>query len=305
MYTFPFTDESIIAELGNVDLAVYRQERPDTMNTPAGVIQLLDDGSVTGHPEWLRWTTLDGILYLMDGRLKYIHRIDSLETANRVVYPMGECLREAKSKFSKTILVPKVAPEFRVCISSHISYYKDTLPRLLKSLKRVGLGALVVIADGSRHPVTKDELTIIGSPDVEIRVVNYDRHGYTALLETDNSVPYWLLLHDTCELTQDFAQGLANIDVGMNPDMVLLEENSDMGFYSSEFVHQKRTMIEKSRVSKIRKQLWNQSNSWTPGPKGKSLRSKDVYGKGTERAVLLMDIGIKKYLQGQLDNKTP
>ena len=165
------------------------------------------------------------------------------------------------------------------------------------------MDVLVVISDTNKTQRTLAHIS--DNPGVEVRQVNYDKHGYTALLETDESVPYWLLLHDTCEVTSDFLEGIDSIDVGLNPDFVLLEENVDMGFYSSKFIGNARSSIERLRPDKIRKQLWNVSKAWIPGPKGKVLRAKDVYGGGTERSVLLMDIGIKKYLQGKLDGAKP
>lgn len=308
MLTIPFTHDSVRAELADQPLVVYRNELPLTEYKRIGEIILHTDGDVSGSPGFTGWECGGGILFLLE-QGKVSHRIDSLEVTNNTVHAMGESLREANSMYSKLVLSVKKAPTFDIVISSHVDYYQQTVPRLLKSLKRVGYAgdALVVVSDLAKRPAPLEMLDAPGleGMGITLRQVGYDKYGYTALLEARLQADYTLLLHDTCEAVKAFPEGVADIDVGLNPDFILLAPNVDMGFYSSAFISTVKEMVKQLRPDKIRRELKNQANLWVRGPRAQQLTSKDVYGGGVKREVHLMDIGIKKYVQSKLDGAQP
>lgn len=305
MYTFPFTKESVRAELCT-KLAAYRNEYPTNKYEKKCIFDMHEDGTITGHPNWSGWEVDEGILYILDTRGKRSYRLDSLETANGVVYPMGESLREAKSAFSKFVISPVIHPTslFRVCISSHKDYYATTVPHLLKSLKRVGLAenAFVAVADITKHPEPLPALpAALDGLGIEVEQVSIDRYGYTALSclpDSDNT--YWLLLHDTCEVLPEFVQNLRNIDFGLHPDYVLLGDGFDLGFYSSDFIRQIESVVSTVSPAKLGKEIETRANKWIPGEAVEVLPERDVYGTGNKRIVRKLDVGIKKFSQSKV-----
>ena len=306
MYTFPFTDESVINELC-VDLCAYRNEYPTTEYHQKCRFKMHEDHTVTGHANWTGWEVDKGILYILDVRGSRSYRIDSLETANEVVYPMGESLREAKSAFSKFVIAPARSREIAICISSHEDYYRITLPRLLKSLKRIGFTGPVraAVADQSKHPNPLEDIGDFGL-DLTITKVSHNKFGYTALLDVPEGSEYiWLSLHDTCELTPEFMENVKLVDFSLNPDYVLAEAKMDIGFYSPEFIDRVRNVIASGSPAKIRSLLRAEANKWIAGPKYTTLRDKDVYGSGVKRSVLLLEVGIKKYIQSKQTGAMP
>jgi hypothetical protein len=305
MYTFPFTKESVQAELCQ-RLVAYRNEYPTTKYSRKAIFRMFEDGTITGHPNWSAWEVEDGILYILDARGQRSYRIDSLETANGVVYPMGESLREAKSAFSKFVISPVIHPTkmFRVAISSHKDYYETTVPYLLKSLKRVGLAANahVAVAD-----ITKRWQPLAALPaafdglNITMNQVKLDRYGYTALLDIplDDDTPYWLLLHDTCEVTQEFGEKIMETDFGLHPDYILLGEGLEIGFYSTEFIKKVRSTIKTQTPAHIGRDIETHANKWIAGRPLEVLPEKDVYGTGNKRLVRKLEVGIKKFSQGK------
>ena len=166
MYTFPFTTDSILQQFDG-KLTVYRNELPFSEYSRLCKITINNDFTVSGSPEIKSWSLSEvglngGILFLLDEKEKPLYRIDSLEVTNGIVHAMGESLREAKSIYSKLVLSRHQVPDFRICISSHRNYCEQTIPRLMKSLKRVGLdnNVLVVIADTSKHPKAIDKSSL-------------------------------------------------------------------------------------------------------------------------------------------------
>jgi hypothetical protein len=308
MFSIPFTSQSVKDEFCDKPLVMYRNELTDPKYRRIEDITLLQDNDVKGDTI-KGWEVAGGILFLVDSNGKAVYRIDSLEVTNNVVHAMGEALREAHSQYSKIVLSVKAAPIFHICISSHIDYFEITVPRLLKSLKRVGnLGdtreVLVVVSNPAKRPEPLP--TLDGDyPNVTFKQVGYDKYGFTALMEAHDQVPYWLVLHDTCEAVAAFPEGVADIDVGLNPDFVLLADTVDMGFYSRLFIDRVKQVSGSDRSDKIRRVLKDSANIWVDGPLIQRLPEKDVYGGGVKREVHLLDVGIKKYVQSKLDGARP
>lgn len=305
MFTIPFTHESIREQFCGKAIVMYRNELTSPKYRRIGGITLTEDGAVTGDGID-GWEAGGGILFLLNqGQVKY--RIDSLEVTNGVAHAMGEALHEAHSLYSKIVLSIKQPPQFSICISSHVDYYETTIPRLLKSLRRVGIAGetLIVVTDPAKRPEPLPELPAFEGMDVTVKQVGINRHGFTALMESHCQTPYWLLLHDTCEVVKAFPEGLADADVGLSPDFILLADTMDLGFYSSLFIDAMKDTMRNERPDKVRRRLKDSANIWVEGPDIQRLPAKDVYGGGTKREVHLLDIGIKKYVQSKLDGAKP
>jgi len=305
MLTIPFTYQTIKDELCDKTLVMYRNEITDSKYRRIGEIVLNDDHTVSGDIID-EWKDVDGIFYLQrDGNS--IYRIDSLEVTNGVVHAMGESLLEAHSQYSKIVLSVKSSPSLGICISSHIDYYETTVPRLVRSLKRVGFSGDVIIQVASHIKRDKPlpSLLELDGMDVKVQVSKVDKCGFTGIIDVDTSNPYWLLLHDTCEVTDNFLNGIEDIDVGLNPDFILLAKTMDLGIYSSSFVQSLMPTIISNEATKIRRIMKDSAKIWIEGSDVKRLQSKDVYGMGVKRQVQLLETGIKKYVQQSISGARP
>jgi len=141
--------------------------------------------------------------------------------------------------------------------------------------------------------------------DVKVQVSKVDKCGFTGIIDVDTSNPYWLLLHDTCEVTDNFLNGIEDIDVGLNPDFILLAKTMDLGIYSSSFVQSLMPTIISNEATKIRRIMKDSAKIWIEGSDVKRLQSKDVYGMGVKRQVQLLETGIKKYVQQSISGARP
>jgi hypothetical protein len=276
-----------IEKLG--ELLVYKHDRVSDSHKRVGVLD--NDLEVD-----------NGILWVLDDKGRPLYRVNGINTENGKTRMCGEDLR-AKDTHDIVISPNKNIDDFGICISSHIDYYEVTLPRLVKSIKNVGFKGSIVacVVDTSKRPRPLKDL---GLNDVDVIQVRNNKYGFSSLLDIDKSHDYWLMLHDTCELTSDF--DVSGIDVGLNPDYILLSDGLDIGFYSHPFISRIKSDIELLNPDKIKKFLRKSANVWIPSSgKAKSLPAKYVYGSGKKRNVLLIDIGIKKYVQVQADGARP
>jgi hypothetical protein len=193
-------------------------------------------------------------------------------------------------------------PSVGVCISSTTSYADITLPVLFKSLRKAGFNmANVFVAVGGDTDNDGKE-TVDPKYGVKILRRKHNAMGFAALMESENlaSLPYWLLLHDTCAVTEDSLKKLADVDIGLNPDIVLLrppEEKNEIGFYSSAFAKSSvdmpvslmatnyfSTLISRASVVNILNSPWLVE------------LEQDIYGTGNKRETLLFSsLGIKKF----------
>lgn len=248
-----------------------------------------------------------GALMLMrDGDLgsrSCICEFRGLECRGGAVYAVGHRLdEEAKYGFSRMVLYEKRAlkPEScGVCVSSHVHYESKTLEPLLKSIRKTGfdMGKVVVMVDGDPKwngwsDDRADKVTVLRS--------DADAMGFAGLLAVGRTAlepEYWLLVHDTCEFERDFVEKMSKVDVGLEPDVVLLDKGSEMGFYKSEFVKGCGVDIEDTMPAALFGAFMRKALVVTVADgKVERLGEKDVYGTGRARKVVRMaSVGLRKF----------
>lgn len=241
---FPFSENTSYEDGGFIgkSFSVYANQTQTNSFELIDTVTFMASGRTA---EGWQWRVEDGGLHIADdtGRTRFsfngVELVNGrvvavgLEVANRVARRVVMC---AKDKISDV--------EIRV---SSCKKHGEIVPVLLKSMRRDG--------------VPDDQVTVIvGSvPYAEefdktfdnIRYVSDERdmRGFTALscgrgpaaageqlVEEDKR---YMLLHDTCQVGKGFHQWLENVDVGLNPDIILLrppEEGLELGIYSGSFL---------------------------------------------------------------------
>ena len=251
--------------------------------------------------------TLDGALRLMRdsgaGSRSCLCEFRGLECRGGTVYAVGHRLdEEAKHGFSRTVLYEKMTlrPEdCGVCVSSHVDYESTTLEPLLKSLRKTGfdMGKVLAVVDGDPRWRAWDGSMSDGA---RIARANVDAMGFAGLTAAyEKSGPeYWFLVHDTCEFERDFVEKLSKVDVGMGPDVVLLAQGSEMGFYRSSFVAECGVSLLETRPAGLLPALMRRARVVTVAEgKVEHLGEKDVYGTGSKRKVnRIASVGVRKFV---------
>jgi hypothetical protein len=234
-----------------------------------------------------------GQLVMTDQWKKPIYNFRGAETRNGSIFLVGEPHLEAHfAGFARCLLYEyKPLADFRICISTHKDYFADTMPRLLRSLDRAKMPKekVLVVVGGSDE---NSETTTDGYQTILIKG-NHD--GLTALTALPQDYDgYWLLLHDTCEVMDDFMAKMAKLDVGLNLDLLVVAE--DIGLYSSSLIKRlvAQKVFDKNAAAVI---IFSYCLLWAESvAKSRHVSTKDVYGTGTKRQVLYLDdIGVKKY----------
>jgi len=207
-----------------------------------------------------------------------------------------------------------------IAVASCHDYREFTLKKLIRSAKASGvsLDDMVVFVGGV--PDEKDEESQYRG--VKIVAHEWSARDYTPLVslarndELRSKFDMWLLIHDTCEFSENFYSQIGKLDIGMNYDVVFAlnphskESSSSIGLYSSDYIKKSAELLETSvstsnatikHRNDFEKGLAMRSgiycmangaaNAGTTNVRGK----RDFYGTGTERhAVHLRDIGIIK-----------
>jgi hypothetical protein len=165
----------------------------------------------------------------------------------------------------------------------------ETMSRVIRSLVRAGFpkDRVVVVVGGN----DKNDITVADGCKTILTTENYD--GLTALSALPKSDGYWLLLHDTCEVMDDFKERMAKVNVGLNFDHI--DVFGDIGLYWSPFLHRITEMgIFKGQV--VLNHLLQHCGLRTQVGNSRHVATKDIYGTGTQREVIYLDdIGVKKY----------
>lgn len=271
-------------------------------------ISLLPNGNIS---DGNRWEVINGVLRFLNHSGQLIVEFRMMETRNGCVYAVG---KDVVASSARTILHIKkpIMDSFGICISSSFHYEKIAIPRILKSLEGDGFdmnNVAIVIGNDAKN----DRKIGVNSETgvLEIRRKN-DVFGMTALgnVPDISARPYWLLLHDTCEVTNGFTKSVSGLDIGLNPDMVVLRplnEKVEFGLYKADFAAKMGDMpldvkpfdyfgivVQKAEIITI----LNASLKKEP--------EKDVYGKGIRRETLhFPSVGIKKYQAKEADVKRP
>lgn len=253
------------------------------------------NGDLTGLGHWY----LDkGILSFTGQSEKAVCEFDGLETRNGAVYAVGRFVKWAgRQENIRAVLHENkcVKDSFAVCVSSNKSYADKTLPVLLESLcnAKVPKDRVFVIVNG-----TSSESEVMGfrcfpSKD-ESKLGLCALHSLCPVAEHN----YWLLLHDTCEATIDFVDEVGKVDVGLNPDIVLVRSGLEIGLYSSDFLlsHGKMVLDTNQPYATAWNQLLKMARTVVLR-KNKStfIGERDIYGNGVRRKIESLGMGIVKF----------
>lgn len=300
-FRLPF-DENVLSEYFGSTLVLSKNNAYSSLFETIKEIVLVKDGSAKGIDSW---EIHDGSLRLCeDGGLRY--EFCSTETKNGCVYAVGrDVLESSANGVSRVILHRKsfiASTDVGVCASSHADYEKATLPRLFKSLKRNGFNMNNVFAVVGGDFKTAGETNI--DPEYKVKVIRQKPNymGFTAFSELSDfgALHYWLLLHDTCDVTDGFTEKIKTLDIGLNPDIILFshpKEKSEIGIYSSDFIKKCGLPTQGVKGHEFLDVLISRAkivvalNATT-----KKETERDVYGMGNKRETILFhSLGIRKY----------
>jgi len=302
----PFTYDSVESELLDKKLVISRNKAASNVFKAVAEVTLEASGEATGAEGWL---VNEGVLKVDMGAQKGFYEFRGIESRNGVVYAVGSHNAEMGGDVRFT-MHKKIAVEdsFGICISSHVKYEKETLPVILKSLRKAGFDSARVTAVVGGCKDTQDGQ----EEDVEgVRAVRSSANamGFTALGEAssgDNQ--YWMLLHDTCTVDRDFTEKASAIDIGLNPDVVLfsgLEEGVELGLYSSKYMEKGVVELD-ARVDRMLGEITRDASVVVEGiSETVKEGDRDVYGGGTIRKIMAMkSVGVKKNVR-KLSKKRP
>lgn len=196
-------------------------------------------------------------------------------------------------------------PSIGICISSHISFYQTTLPRLLGSLEKGGIEREDVFVTVGGVPDPRSE-TGYGEGRTDffchrIDFVTHNSFDFTALInvvESGTQRDYWLLLHDTCEAGPLFRERLSAGMPEDRPPTVCLQKrlpSANIGLYARGYLAAMADLLPhlKDRGKSFymftedvlfidRRRHYFQDTEASETIKG----YEDVYGTGTQREVL-------------------
>lgn len=248
---------------------------------------------------------VNGVLRLVDRQGLYAEFF-GLESRNGVIFATGKLAQTiSKDGRNRVVLHERVSlteKNFGICVSSHVSYEKSTLPVLLDSIRKSGfdMARVVVVVGGYKGAKTAE---------IEVAKVVYQEangQGFGGLMAVTGNYPYWLMIHDTCEAERSFVSSVGDVDIGLCPDVIRLRTDKEdwTGFYRTKFVQEIKKEIEAKPelAESVIKQL-AQVVSVVPG-RVVEAGVKDVYGTGNRRVVEKMPVGIRKY-RGATKRRTP
>lgn len=285
MYTIPFSEESVQAELSGIMAMATIEGNKVTQRQPFGL---------GGN-----WQIDSGVLELLDRRGSIQYRIDAVKVASNVCYMSGSSLHRASEDGPVEVVLYEPKPlgdDFHIIISSHVDYVDKTVDRLLRSLHREGINddRITVAVAGTDNP-----------DDGYVPAPEFDGCAGLAVV-ADGTVkvntPYVLLLHDTCEVCHGFAEAASAVDVGFPLGFVGIggETGSprELGFWATSLLQlaqcrdfdvppcQRWSMLLKLQLHGMYTVLGK------PVPR----REKDVYGLGVQRRVMDLALPVKKFL---------
>jgi len=262
-----------------------------------------------------RWRVEDGVLSIMDGEGRHVaYEFGGVEGVNGSVVLTGATNLQASSfghmravAYREHLLADA---DFGVAISSHVAYEDITLPRLLASLRANGVpDEKIVLVVAGDHSVDAP-VSLTDSAITHVRVKD-ELLGFAALPYLRDTHAYWLLLHDTCELTSDFEDRVAEVDVGMNYDFISVADDGlqcEIGFWRSRFLTGLPDSVWQMKAIDLHRHLMahTKARCSLPVSTQKTGKIRDVYGTGVQRKVLTYDgLGIKKYVGASMMGGRP
>lgn len=299
-FELPFNDETVQALVGRT-MVLSEQHRNESMFKAFSTTLVKAAGVIDrGYFE-----VSDGVLRLMDKQGLFCE-FHGLETRNGAVYAVGTAAQTvSRHGFDRIVMHERKtldAGDFGICISSHVTYAKTTLPLLLESIRKAKFDMSRVVAVVGGYAGDKTE-------EMEGAKVIYqeaDGKGFGGLVGANGTLSYWLLLHDTSEAERSFVEDSANIDIGLNPDVVRLQMDKGdwTGFYRTVFLDKLRDEII-LHPNQIGVQVLQNARVVT-AVSGQVVEAglKDVYGTGNKRLIEKLPVGIRKF-RGVTGRKTP
>jgi hypothetical protein len=287
-FELPFREE-MLKEFTGKTMVVSRNFRNEPFFKKIWSIPVNGGGDFkNGHFE-----VVDNVLRLMSQNGLFCD-FTGLESKNGVVYATGNLALEDSN--DRVILHEQKLldiNDFGICISSHVTYADKTLPLLLGSIRKAkfDMNKIIAVVGGFK-----------GSKEGKIegaRVIYMEDNGYgfSGLFEAIGDIPYWMMIHDTCEMERAFLDLVKGVDIGLAPDVVHLKSVSDdwMGFYSKSFLD--RIIPEVKLQPKFSKMIIEKLAKVVVFVDGKTeeLGMKDVYGIGNKRLVQRTPVGIRKF----------
>jgi len=286
-FTLPFSDQTI-RDMDGGTFVLSENHRNEAFFKRFWTTQVRGGGDIDrGHFE-----VVDGVLRLNDKQGLFCE-FSGLETRNGGVFAVGTSAQTiSRHGFDRIVLHEKVVMKtdaFGICISSHVNYAKHTLPLLLDSIRKAkfDMTKVVAVVGGYQGEMTAE------MEGAKVVYTSPDGKGFGGLTGANQSLPYWLLIHDTCEAERSFLKDSANIDIGLNPDVVRLQSDSTdwTGFYRTAFLNEIL-----ARSGSIGESI-RQNAKVVTFMSGTMVEAgiKDIYGTGNIRKVEKLPIGIRKF----------
>ena len=290
-FELPFSDDTI-NQLSGKTMVLSDHNRCETKFKPFKNIVVKSGGDVDGG----HFEVENGVLRLMDDQgLAYI--FNGLETRNGSVYALGANARTISKNGHDRIVMHEQAllgNNFGICISSTVSYADKTLKPLLESIRKANfdMSKVVVVVGGFSGEKTE----VVEGATVIYR--HNDEQGFNGLAGISGFMPYWLMLHDTCEAERNFMSLVNNIDIGLSPDVILLRHDvADwMGFYSFKFLDRIKYSLGGTFEESLSAIKDSAGTIVTLGCTVTELGKRDVFGMGNTRLIKKINgVGIRKF----------
>lgn len=133
-------------------------------------------------------------------------------------------------------------------ISSYISSYKNTLPKLIDSLNRNNIpeNNIISVVGGCEYKNRENNIIFTNHN-------SFDHTGIIEIIESNLNSKYWFALHDTCEVGPNFYQYLTKYKI-TKPYIALTEMAwMNMGIFSDQYIkNNKDYILSLKNCSKIR-----------------------------------------------------
>lgn len=237
---FPFLPVATLAEGGVVGqtFAIYENRILTNSYQEVETITIMPGGNTS---QGWHWMVDGGILYLTDDTGVLQFQFNGVELVNGRLNAVGT--KVGNGTVSRVVMHETVplGNDWTVRVSSCPSN-SSALDELLKTLNR------------EKVPKSKIQVVVGSVPYREgyKKKVNGIQHisdtrnlrGFTGLLADREGSRIkedmrYVLLHDTCKVTEGFNEWMSNVDVGLNPDVILfrpLSEGVELGVYSGSFL---------------------------------------------------------------------
>ena len=233
---FPFTEDEEGGLIGQV-FNIYENELFTNTFSFLRTITFLDNNRTAQGGQW---KVKEEILHIMDDTGDIQFSFDGVGIIKGRFTAVG--FQVANVQMKRVVMkeyTPLPNKIWEIRVSSCPAHSSKILSALLKSLRREKISESrikVVVGSIPYSERFKSEIK-----KVEVFSSEQNLKGFTAVQNTMNIDPckYYMLLHDTCKVVEGFKEWINNVDVGLNPDIILLrppEEGLEIGLYSGSFL---------------------------------------------------------------------